>query len=519
MKKYAILIGNAEFDEDSNLPSLRYPSQDVYELKHVLQKSYDKVVSFVNEDSHKVFSEIHRFIKKLKPQDLLLFYFSGHGYLSHDNKLWLCTSDTHTADLETSAINYDRLSSLMDRRKLKNVIVLLDCCHSGAVVTRDNDQGKARFESQLEQSNGRCVLASSTAVQKSKEDASLGHGVFTHYLLEGITSGLADVDNDGLITTHDIYHYIWKNMQHYQGQTPLREVKGAGDLPFATAAIRNTIVETVVERRMDVKPQTPLVEVIPAINMPNIHGHTEIVNGIPVTRMKKIPGGEFLMGADSDNNEAFDQEKPQHKVIIPEYYLGATTVTFEQYDAYCEKTGKNKPTDEGWGRGKRPVINVSWEDAQAYIQWLNDITQRQYRLPTEAEWEYACRAGTTTRYYWGNEPSAAHANGDEEYGWPDTGFKKQTAPVASFEANPFGLFDMSGNVWEWCEDTWHDNYQGAPKDGSAWVSDGKASRVLRGGSCNFVPWGLRSSLRFYFGPSERISAIGFRLSQAPAFNL
>jgi formylglycine-generating enzyme required for sulfatase activity len=192
-------------------------------------------------------------------------------------------------------------------------------------------------------------------------------------------------------------------------------------------------------------------------------------------------------------------------------------VTFAEYDRFAEATGREKPDDEGWGRGRRPVINVSWEDARDYAQWLAEQTDRPYRLPSEAEWEYAARAGTRTAYWWGGElreSGTVRANCD---GCGSAWDNRRTAPVGSFAANPFGLHDSAGNVWEWVEDCWHDNYEGAPSDGSAWQEAKKsgecALRVLRSGAWNFVPERLRSAFRDGFVVINRVNGFGFRLAQ------
>ena len=197
--------------------------------------------------------------------------------------------------------------------------------------------------------------------------------------------------------------------------------------------------------------------------------------------MVVIPAGQFRMGdLDGDGSS---REKPVHAVRIAKpFAMGRYEVTFAEYDRYAQATGKEKP-DDTWnsGRGNHPVINVSWQDAQGYVKWLSRETGQRYRLPSEAEWEYAARAGSTTTYYWGNSPSGGHENADEDYGWPSDGYK-HTAPVGSFIPNQFGLYDMSGNVREYVEDCWHNNYQGAPVDGSAWVSGDDCGRgVTRGG--------------------------------------
>jgi len=228
--------------------------------------------------------------------------------------------------------------------------------------------------------------------------------------------------------------------------------------------------------------------------------------------MVRIPGGEFLMG--SKKGEGDLDETPEHPVRITPFAIGKYEVTFAEYDMFANATNRDLPDDEGWGRENRPVINVSWHDAVAYAAWLSDQTGKRYRLPTEAEWEYAARAGTRTAYWWGNDVGRNHANcngcGSQ---WDD----RQTAPVGSFPANPFGLSDTAGNVWEWVQDCWHENYQDAPEDGSKpWgEEDGGdcARRVLRGGSWGYFPGALRSAPRIRYAPGFRFSSGGFRLAQ------
>ena len=191
--------------------------------------------------------------------------------------------------------------------------------------------------------------------------------------------------------------------------------------------------------------------------------------------------------------------------------MGQYPVTFEDYDRYVSAMGAERPRDDGWGRGHRPVINVNWHDAKAYAAWLSEQTGKHYRLPSESEWEYAARAGTETAYSWGDEIGVNRANCD---GSGSKWSGKQTSPVGSFEPNAFGLYDMHGNVWEWVEDCWHDNYEGAPTDGRAWTSGcAPDSAVVRGGSWYYVPRDLRAASRFRGTPSNRDSFIGFWLVQ------
>lgn len=206
------------------------------------------------------------------------------------------------------------------------------------------------------------------------------------------------------------------------------------------------------------------------------------------------------MGSPASEPQRLDSEGPQHQVSISRpFAAGKYEVTFDQWDACVRESGcSHNPGDQGWGRGRRPVINVSWQDAKAYTEWLSRKSGRRYRLLTEAEWEYVARAGTTTAFSTGASISATQANYDATYGYAGsvTGlYRRQTAEVGSFQPNAFGLHDVHGNVLEWTEDCWNGNYNGAPTDGTAWTSGECSRRVLRGGSWSYFPLFLRSAFR------------------------
>ena len=228
-----------------------------------------------------------------------------------------------------------------------------------------------------------------------------------------------------------------------------------------------------------------------------------------------IPAGRFMMGSQETDEDARDNERPQHKVTIARpFAVSRFEVTFAEWNACIDAGGcTHNPSDAGWGQGSRPVMNVSWEDiTEQYLPWLRRVTGQAYRLLTEAEWEYAARAGTMTAYSWGEDLGENNANCyDCKSQWDN----EQTAPVGSFKPNDFGLYDMHGNVWEWVQDCYKDEaYATAPTDGSAAPDEPKCDHVLRGGSWMGNPRSMRAAFRNSIFPEYRLSGYGFRVARA-----
>ena len=223
--------------------------------------------------------------------------------------------------------------------------------------------------------------------------------------------------------------------------------------------------------------------------------------------MVKLPGGTFKMG--SKSSLPYHDERPQHKVTLESFSIQKYEITFEEYDMFAEATGNSKPRDEGWGRGKRPVINITWREAMKYTEWLSSQTGRKYNLPSEREWEYAAAAGSKTTYWWGYELDNNQANcGICGSQWDG----KQTAPVGSFSPNAFGIYDVIGNVKEWTISCYRYTYRGAPATGNHWKGGNCEERMVRSGSFgDYQKSDLRTTKRHKFDSSTSMDTLGFRV--------
>ena len=286
----------------------------------------------------------------------------------------------------------------------------------------------------------------------------------------------------------------------------------------ATAANAKRVKLHKADKKLDCPPPPPLV--IDA-------GPVAYRDCADTPALIRLQGGRFTMGEQGTTGTLY--ERPLREVEVAEFSIGQFEVSFDEWDQCVRARGCLNPADdEGWGRGSRPVINVSWVDAQQYVHWLSEKTGRRYRLPTEAEWEYAARAGSYTRYHWGDgaEWSCTSANVLDLTGYAaypnwhwratcDDGFA-QTAPVGQFPPNKWGLYDTAGNVWEWVQDCWHSDYTGAPATSTAWTQNGECSkRVNRGGGWGNHPRSMRSASRDADSAVGFSNAMGFRVARDP----
>ena len=479
-KKYAVIVGVNNYI-DNTISNLEYAVNDAKCMAEFFEWQGYEVELLVGSEANndEIKARLESFTSessKAEPiRGSLVFAFSGHGF-QHNKKNYLATPGTKRDDLDDTALAIDTVTAILEQTKFRQRVLFIDACR--------NDASKSVYDkeqtfSEDKASEGLAILYSTKANSLSWEDEGLG--VFTRYLLEGLQGKAAS--DDGLVTFDRLSRYVVDPVKRH-----VREKFGKEQIPYIGGERTGEFVLAKVN---------PL-RVVPDSFKQNYE--PDMVN---------IGSGSFSMG--DLTGDGLYEEQPVHNVQIGSFRMSKHEITFEQYDIYVESAGVKKPADKGWGRGKRPVVNVNWYDVQGYIHWLNQQTGKHFRLPTESEWEYVARAGSKTKYHWGNDSGNNRADCEGCKGpWDD----RQTAPVGSFAPNAWGLYDMHGNVKEWVEDNWHDHYEGAPTDGSAWIDGGNAShRVLRGGSWDSVPWGIRSAYRSDGYAGKRMDNVGFRLAQ------
>jgi len=322
---------------------------------------------------------------------------------------------------------------------------------------------------------------------------------------DGLSKRLTAVDNKQAQTAGELSKRLNKQAETV-GELSKRltavdnkHVQRADGLSKRVTALDNKQAEMAAELCMPFAKQNDNIDWTPGKVF-----HDCLKAGTKGPKMVVIPAGTFRMG--DIQGGGYSNEQPVHEVSIKRVAIGRYEVTFAEYDKFAEATGRAKPSDSGYGRGNRPVINVSWDDATAYANWLTKQTGHHYRLPTEAEWEYTARAGTETKYWWGNDIGSNRANCSNTHCGDSF---KYTAPVGSFAANPFGLFDTAGNVYEWTCSEYQDKYSGKEQrcanSGSLWA--------LHGGAWNYKPRNVRAATRGRSSHDDRYDYVGLRLAR------
>lgn len=457
----------------------------------------------------------------VEKNDLLVVAFSGHG-VHLDGKSYLCPQDAKLDDPQT-LVPVDGVYEMLEKCPASLKLLIVDACRndpragSEKSLTADRD-AKAfvgDFAASLERPpHGIFQMTSCAPGEIAREDEELKHGVFMHFLLSGLT-GQADSNRNGRVSLTELYEFT--NVQ------------------TKTYVARKFFDSQRPGLKMDLYDNFDLTLAPPA----------ELTNSIGM-QLKLIPAGEFLMGSPAGEAEGSNDEGPQRSVRITRpFYLGVYEVTVGQFRQFVEatdyRTEAERDGEGGWGwTGKKwegrkpeftwrtigipqpdsyPVVNVSWNDAMAFCQWLSAKEGRAYRLPSEAEWEYACRAGSTTPFHWGTALNGKEANcdGNYPYGTTEKGpYLVRPARVGSYAPNGFGLYDMHGNVWEWCQDWYDGEYYGkSPPEDPTGPATGSI-RVIRGGGWFNSASLCRSADRYRFVPGIRFNDLGFRVAAVPS---
>ena len=558
-ERWAVLVGVDSYKYVT--PNLNYCGADVQALgDRLVQAGFNRDCVVVlsdkaaDSDYHPTKANIEKQLRltleSVGPSDFVFLGFSGHG-VRLDGKSYLCPRDAKmdAADLLVVDDIYKRLGNCRAKFKL----FLVDACQNDKSMpkelfaTRAVDEVKS-FDMGIADKlpAGILLMTSCSPTQKSIEEPKFGHGVFTYFLLEGLT-GRADADQNGEVSLLEWSSYAASRTRAYvrsldRAQSPAMR----GDFPdfdFAKVA-RIERIQPEVARPEPTRGKPTIYTTWPfdereakrrqeetakALGQP-----VQIANSIGA-KFNIIPAGEFIMGSPDGEKGRDSDEGPQHRVRITKpFYMGICEVTVGQfrqfvgdsgYQTDAERNGKGgKGYQDGVLRQKPeytwrnpgfpqsnecPVVLVSWNDALAYCKWLSDKEGKSYRLPTEAEWEYACRAGTSTQFYWG---SSDVESGMAKYCRYDS---RSTDAVVQKQPNAWFLYDMSGNVWEWCGDGYGEKYDNTRSLIDDPVGPPAGLQVFRGGSWGNVAWHCRSASLCSRSVRARRGALGFRVVQRP----
>ncbi|MDB9307345.1 SUMF1/EgtB/PvdO family nonheme iron enzyme [Aphanizomenon sp. CS-733/32] len=516
-KKIALLIGVSEYG--AGIPPLLSALNDVEAMERVLQNpnlgNFAQVQRLLNPDTVAMRIAIQKLFRNASKEDLLLFFFSGHGITNDDNHLYLATRNTAKDDFEATAVDANFIQTQSKNCYSKRQVLILDACYSGAFASgwHTKSTGVDIIKKQLG-AEGRVVLTSSGVTQTSFTQEGATLSLYTQYLVEGIETGAADTNNDGNIHVHELHDYAKSRVQAVKrNMTPdiILDKEGYNIL-LAYAPKKLQLKTFQFETAQINKNGTGINRITKSAE----YFAQDLGNGV-LLEMVHIPGGTFIMGSPKNEEGYFESQSPQHHVTVPSFFMGKYLVTQKQWRlvAALPKVKIDLVSDPSCFKGDNlPVERVSWNDAREFCDRLSRMANKTYRLPSEAEWEYACRGGTTTPFYCGETISTdlANYNGNYTYGQGQKGqYRGKTTEVGIFPANPFGLYDMCGNVWEWCEDDWQENYINAPKDGSAWTSLSVNEKLLRGGSWDYYPEYCRSAFRLFNDAGFDYFLYGFRV--------
>lgn len=501
-KRVALVIGNQSYQ--TGWGPLNNPVNDANALEAALKQCGFEVTKLTNTNRSQMIAGINNFATRISGSETVaLFAYAGHG-IEYGGKNYLVPTDDASRcrdEIAVNAVDLDFIHNKMNNAGAAMKIMIVDACRNNPLpFTCPSAIRSAEAQSFVQYTPKGTYVAFSTAPGQTASDGTRGaNSPYVDALVKALKQ-------DGL-TIEQVFKQVRRQLDQigqqtwdnngYTGDFYFKPAKNNPPTPAPNSTVVNSNTTPPPAPKPDVRKDLPqLPEVV------------------------LVRGGAFTMG--DTFGEGGSHEKPTHEVTVSDFYMGKYEVTFEEYDLFCEATNRQKPGDEGWGRGKRPVINVSWEDAVAYCEWASRISGKQYRLPTEAEWEYAAREGGK-KVRFGNgkntlDPRDANfdgsASGKEDYSVVGD-YRGKTLPVGNFSGNSLGLHDMTGNVWEWCSD-WYasDYYSNSSRNNPQGPATG-AFRVLRGGGWLNDPQDCRAAYRNCSTPGRRSDDGGFRVLVSP----
>ncbi len=508
-QRVALIIGNASYHDGR--PPLRSPVNDARALAEQLRHMNFDVDLKENLGKDQMQLAVAGFVGKIKKGGTALFYFSGVG-LQSVRQSYLLPVDAQIRaeeDVWRDGISVDVLLAEMQRMDANVKVIIVDAARANPYERRfrATSMGLAPIVAPV----GTLALYS-TGPGKLVKDGTGANSLFATELLKELRTPNRSAE-DTFNHTRIALSRATKNEQVPLVSSSLLE-------EFSFAPSRSLVTEPQALKSPPPPPPSPSQPSQPSVTREPPARVTALpereqapaksesgnafqdCSGCPA--MVAIPAGSFEMGSTRT-----EYDKPVHRVhIAKSFAIGRFEVTFKEWEKCQEEGGcKSRPDDRGWGHGDHPVINISWLDAQEYVKWLSKKTGHRYRLPSEAEWEYAARGGSSAPYWWGSGAGSRQANCRE----CKTGEPERTLPVGSYKPNGFGLYDTAGNAAEWVEDCWNDDYKGAPADGSAWTKGNCQLRVLRGGSFDSQASYVQSAARFRYDYDVPYSANGFRV--------
>ncbi|MBL8328935.1 MAG: SUMF1/EgtB/PvdO family nonheme iron enzyme [Rubrivivax sp.] len=511
--RLALVVGN---DDYRYIATLKNAVRDAELMERTLRDAGFQVEVQRNLGRQALFDAVDRLQRRLNNGDEVAFFFAGHGVQVGNDQV-LLPVDIQADDERKLLREGVPLLYVQDALKAARLAMLVvDACRDNPFPSSGTRSlGEARGLRPPEPARGQVVILSAgrgeKALDKVPGEAGVRNGLFTWEFARVLRSPGLDVLS-ALRRVRDQVEDRATSIGHRQRPSLVDDLRGQFYLFSAGAVPEPPPPRPVAQPTETPRPAAPSAPV-GTVTLP---AGTVFKDCPQCPEMVVVPEGSFVMGSPETEAER-DSELPQRQVNVRRFAAGKFELTFEQWD-WCLAAGacRHRPSDNGWGRGRRPVIDVSWEDAQQYVQWLSAQTGKTYRLLTEAEWEYATRAGTTGPFHTGPQisPQQANFDGNYSYNGSATGqYRARTVEVGQFGANAFGLHDMHGNVWEWVQDVWYDYYIDAPTDGSARMTGDQARRVLRGGSWGNLPRFLRSAQRYFNATDYRGNVTGFRIAR------